>query len=158
MKVSTILVIFILGIFLIPWSMQAVPSCHIDEFGCIKSIKTLLTLPLLLILAFAMTAIRPQLEPFLFLFIESTLTCCYFLFFSFLLFWLISLCFSHSLFVNCLPLWPVCVRAEWALFSAGRPSWITQASCLAWIGIWFHLSLISGPPYSAHFVSYHDSF
>lgn len=77
--------------------------------------------------------------------------------FSVLLFWLISLCFSHSLLVNCLPLWPVCARAEWVLFSAGWPSWITQASCLAWIGIWFHLSLISGPPYSAHFVSYHAS-
>lgn len=37
----------------------------------------------------------------------------------------------------------------------GRPSWITQASCLAWIGIWFHFSLISEAPSSAHFVSYH---
>lgn len=37
----------------------------------------------------------------------------------------------------------------------GRPSWITQASCLAWIGIWFHFSLTSEAPSSAHFVSYH---
>lgn len=115
-------------------------------------------LPLLLILASVMTAIRPQPEPFLFFRVESTLIWCNFLLFSVLLFWLISLCFSHSLLVNCLPLWPgVCARAEWVLFSAGRPSWITQASCLAWIGIWFHLSLISGPPYSAHFVSCHAS-
>lgn len=48
--------------------MQAVPSCHIGVFGSIKSIRTLSVLPLLLILAFVMTSIRPQLEPFLFSF------------------------------------------------------------------------------------------
>lgn len=39
----------------------------------------------------------------------------------------------------------------------GRSSSITLASCLAWIGIWFHFSIISGPPSSAHFASYQTS-
>lgn len=61
----------------------------------------------------------PILVPFLFLCSNgywSAVTCV-------LLFLLISLCFSHSLLVNCLPLWPgVFAWAEWVLFSAGgRP-------------------------------------
>lgn len=60
--------------------MQAVPSCHADVFGC-SSIEALSMLPLLLILVFATTAIRPQLEPFLFLLTESTQICCNFLVF-----------------------------------------------------------------------------
>lgn len=50
----------------------------------------------------------------------------------------------------------VCARAGGvSTVLCGRPSWITQTSCLAWIGIWFHFSLISGSPFSAHFVPYH---
>lgn len=35
----------------------------------------------------------------------------------------------------------------------GRPSWIAQASCVAWIGIWFHYSLISRAPSPPPFVA-----
>lgn len=156
-QVSTVLLWNICGVFFyLSWSTA---GCSVLPCWCVWlwRIETPLMLPLLPFLASVMTAIRPQLEPFLFR-IESALICCNFLLFSVHLFLLISLCFSHSLLVNCLPLWPgVCARAEWVLFSAGRRSWITQASCLAWIGIWFHLSLISGPPSSAYFVSYHAS-
>lgn len=51
--------------------------------------------------------------------------------------------------------WCVCAGGVSTVL-CGRSSSITLASCLAWIGIWFHFSLISGPPSSAHLVlSYH---
>lgn len=114
--------------------------------------KKLSMLPLLLILVSVMTAILPQPETFLLFLIESATSCC-FLLFSYSL--PISLCFSHSPFVNCFPL-RLCVCAGGVSPAlCGRSSSVTLASCLAWIGIWFYFSLISGPPTSAHFVSYH---
>lgn len=103
-----------------------------------------------------MTVSGPQPEPFLFLLTELTMIYGAFLLCSVLFSLLISLC------VSLIPCWsiashcdPVCVRGRSVCRPPRSPSWNTQAPCLAWIGIWFHLSLISEPPSSSPLIPSH---
>lgn len=59
----------------------------------------------------------------------------------------VSLCFPHSIgsIASHCDLMCVCAGGV-STFVCGWPSWNTQASCLAWIGIWFHFSLVSEAP------------
>lgn len=134
--------------------MPAAPSCHVDVSGCNVWNKCCRCCPLTFF--FVTTSMRPQLEPFLLCLVQSTRICCNLLLFSVLLFWLISLSFSHPLSVNCLPLWPVRACAGGVSTVLCWTAVLSHTGFLSCMNRYLiHSSLISGPPCSAHFAPCH---